>query len=662
MRSNSVVTAAFLAVCAGTAMAQPVVDGKLAGDEGYYGSILWVQNIPTGFGDNKGGDPCDPNDIGTPGTVKTGVEMAIPLSAIGNPGGAIKLCAFVNGGGHDYLSNQVLGGLPAGTGNLAEPRNVNFGNVGGTQFVSFTPSPVGLAPTIDGKVDAIYGNAKALQTNRTGFGDASSGNVDKTNGSELDGLYAVVKDGILYLAITGNVESNFNKLDIFFDTIAGGQNKLQGDNPNVDFDGLNRMGDDGSNNGLRFDAGFEADYYLAFGGGGDTYTLYPNYAEVKPGGIGRYLGSGGAGTDGTLSGGDNPDGIRLTIDNSNTGGVLGNCPPPPSEDVATGSELDGLYGYVDVPNNRLYLLLTGNLENGSGPNTSNSGNKINLFFDVQSGGQNKLRGDNVDISYGTLNRQGDDGSGNGLTFDAGFAPDHWGSIKTNDNPVWQLYDSAVLRTDGPLKDFSGNNLDYGAYDGNPKSDGVAVPYDGPRVDIQDGFTPQLYCNYGPRLTQKNPNKPIVGLLRMFLNNSNTGGVTDVDASKAAQVKTGAELSLDLAELGWDGVSPIKVAGYITSEDAGYLSNQVIGGLPNGSGNLAEPRVINFGSIAGNQYVVIPVGGCYADCDGDKALTLFDFLCFVNDFNANGAYSDCDGDKAHTLFDFLCFVNAFNAGC
>ena len=48
----------------------------------------------------------------------------------------------------------------------------------------------------------------------------------------------------------------FNKLDIFIDAIDGGQLKLRGDNPNVDFNGLNRMGDDGSNNGLRFDDEF----------------------------------------------------------------------------------------------------------------------------------------------------------------------------------------------------------------------------------------------------------------------------------------------------------------------------------------------------------------------------------------------------------------------
>lgn len=56
------------------------------------------------------------------------------------------------------------------------------------------------------------------------------------------------------------------------------------------------------------------------------------------------------------------------------------------------------------------------------------------------------------------------------------------------------------------------------------------------------------------------------------------------------------------------------------------------------------------------------GGCYADCDEDEDLTLFDFLCFTNAFNAGDDYADCDGDGDLSLFDFLCFVNEFNAGC
>jgi hypothetical protein len=54
--------------------------------------------------------------------------------------------------------------------------------------------------------------------------------------------------------------------------------------------------------------------------------------------------------------------------------------------------------------------------------------------------------------------------------------------------------------------------------------------------------------------------------------------------------------------------------------------------------------------------------CYADFTDDNALDLFDFLGFVNSFNAGEARSDCTHDGSQDLFDFLCYTNAFNAGC
>jgi hypothetical protein len=54
--------------------------------------------------------------------------------------------------------------------------------------------------------------------------------------------------------------------------------------------------------------------------------------------------------------------------------------------------------------------------------------------------------------------------------------------------------------------------------------------------------------------------------------------------------------------------------------------------------------------------------CYADFTGDGVLDLFDFLAYVNAFNAADPAADCTGDGVLDLFDFLCFVNAFNNGC
>ena len=54
--------------------------------------------------------------------------------------------------------------------------------------------------------------------------------------------------------------------------------------------------------------------------------------------------------------------------------------------------------------------------------------------------------------------------------------------------------------------------------------------------------------------------------------------------------------------------------------------------------------------------------CYADLDGDGALTIFDFLSFQNLFATGSPEADCDDDGTLTLFDFLCFQNAFAVGC
>jgi len=201
-------------------------------------------------------------------------------------------------------------------------------------------------PTIDGTRDALYYGLIVEQNTQTGFGDSNLGQVDYANGSELDAAYsyADMTNQILYLFLAGNLESNFNKLEIFFDTVAGGQNRLRGDNSNVDFGGLNRMGDDGSGNGLRFDTGFEADYWIGITGGGNPYALYANWAQLLTlgGGPGYYLGTTGAASNGILSGGFNPHGIRVTINNSNTGGVTagtGTVPPGVGASVTTGVEL-----------------------------------------------------------------------------------------------------------------------------------------------------------------------------------------------------------------------------------------------------------------------------------------------------------------------------------
>ncbi len=199
---------------------------------------------------------------------------------------------------------------------------------------------------VDGEVDELYGPPLAIQDTQTGFGDNDLGLVDYANGSELDALSATVNDGMLYLHFAGNLESNFNKLDIFIDAIpAAGQNRLRDDNAPVKFGGLNRMGGpgDGEQPGLRFDADFAPDFWIDFTGGGDfgvNYDTFVNWAGLATEG-GDQGDSGFAGPGGSGAGlaifADN--GIIASIDNSNTAGVSGGVGPADGAGVSTGIEI-----------------------------------------------------------------------------------------------------------------------------------------------------------------------------------------------------------------------------------------------------------------------------------------------------------------------------------
>jgi hypothetical protein len=172
--------------------------------------------------------------------------------------------------------------------------------------------PAWAIPTVDGALDAEYGSALAVQTVETQFGDANP-----NNGSELDAGYAkCCDDGKLYMMLTGNVEANFNKLEIFIDSKAGGQSVFDS------------SGNDGANamDGLVFDAGFTADYHIIVrrgnDGGNDKFDI--DFADLGAQTSSGYFdilgGLEGSATTGT---GVNATGIMVGYNNSNVAGVLG---------------------------------------------------------------------------------------------------------------------------------------------------------------------------------------------------------------------------------------------------------------------------------------------------------------------------------------------------
>lgn len=54
--------------------------------------------------------------------------------------------------------------------------------------------------------------------------------------------------------------------------------------------------------------------------------------------------------------------------------------------------------------------------------------------------------------------------------------------------------------------------------------------------------------------------------------------------------------------------------------------------------------------------------CAADLDGDGVLTVFDYLSFLNAYQAGDAQADCNADGEVSIADFTCFETAFVAGC
>lgn len=197
--------------------------------------------------------------------------------------------------------------------------------------VAGTAASAEAAIVVDGTLDAAYGAAKAVQAVQTQFGNASDPN-GTGGGGELNAGYAVVRGNRLFVTLTGNQEGNFNKVSVFIDSVAGGENTLDG---SLAYD----FGDVSSNfGGLTFDSGFEADYHLFGRWGGGAYELdIANRAGSTPGselgnsgvattgaGGGVQSGSilaGGTATTGAEAGGFLTRDVPFGFNNTNTGGV-----------------------------------------------------------------------------------------------------------------------------------------------------------------------------------------------------------------------------------------------------------------------------------------------------------------------------------------------------
>ncbi len=269
-----------------------------------------------------------------------------------------------------------------------------------------------------------------------------------------------------------------------------------------------------------------------------------------------------------------------------------------TQDNATGlgdnvSELNQLFVHPEPTGLRMGI--TGNLEpNGTG---------LCLFFDTVEGGQEVVRIEDYPTPPATP------GYLTGLQFDAGFAPDELLYVNAWGSSVYA--DQFTLVESGPTpKTYRGHS----AVDGGS---GLLV-----------GGT--------------NPHG-----LQVALNNTNTLGVTDTDASGAATATTGFELFVPYEYIGLpaDPDTTIGLTVFIV-EPNGDVSNQWLPGLGGGWDNLGPTP--DMTTVPGLQYALV-LTDRRGDLNCDGVVDFFDidpFVLAVTDPAAYAAaYADCDLTRA-----------------
>lgn len=197
-----------------------------------------------------------------------------------------------------------------------------------------------------GNWTVAYGAPLVTQTTQS-TGKFPGGGRAASGAYELDAAYGYIDGGALHLLLTGNIVLAWNiegtivtsPVELFLDTREGGENPLLANNPVV----IPYAFDLTQFTGLRFDSGFAPDWWFAVGGSTNHIAdlwVRAAMAELPTagGGAGSDLGEVHERASAPLTGGVDPFGISVAVNDSNTVGVTLGCGAWSGPEIRSGIE------------------------------------------------------------------------------------------------------------------------------------------------------------------------------------------------------------------------------------------------------------------------------------------------------------------------------------
>ncbi len=341
------------------------------------------------------GTPCLTNAMGAAqsvaaAAVRSGVELAIPLGAIGNPTGQVRVCSFITDKYFENIWNQSLGPLSDGAGYCTNSLStmdptltyyaayVNFSTLPPGDNTHFFTIPV---PPCDN-----------ILVNPTSASYASTGGVGSVTAVNFGGCAISVSSNASWLMVTSSsgLGSGNGSFTYSVATNANSATTRTGQFFVYDTDALGTIVT-------------------------QTVTITQTGLPAPP--LSAYFT-----IDGIL---DPAYGCPIVVQQLAT--QFGTQSTTNLQSNAGGSQLDAAYGLIQ--NNVLFLFLTGNLEN--------NGNEVQIYFMTATNGVSTLSTNNNQTSVGgnpinALAKQG-------FTFDGGFAPNYWIGINGAAGPPYTLY-------------------------------------------------------------------------------------------------------------------------------------------------------------------------------------------------------------------------------